>query len=238
MADDNLERVGQLLSGHRIIGRDQIALCHLRDERFAARFEDGLPRPSRNRGDGLGRPASDCAQTTQSIRERASALRAGERELRLIVAVGHNPCRLRIAHELAEAGVQFATAIHPSAVVSPSAEIAPGCFIGPLAMVGCGAHISQHAIINSGAIVEHDCNIEEGASVSPGARLAGRVRIGRGAFVGTGAVVNPRLTIGSQAIVGGGAVVTRSVDPGLLVHGVPAKPVRGVDADRDWQKLL
>lgn len=164
--------------------------------------------------------------------------RARERELRMMVAIGNNPQRLRIAHELAEAGLQFATAIHPSAVVSPSAEIAPGCFIGPLAMIGCGARIGQHAIVNSGAIVEHDCTVDDGASVSPGARLAGRVQIGRGAFVGTGAVVNPRLSIGSQAIVGGGAVVTRSVPPGMLAYGVPAKPVRPVDADCDWQKLL
>ncbi len=238
VADDNLERVGQLLGGHRIIGRDQIALCHLCDEWFAARLGDGLPRPSRNREDGPGRPASDRAQTPQSTRERASALRAGERELRLIVAIGHNPHRLRIAHELAEAGVQFATAIHPSAVVSPSAEIAPGCFIGPLAMIGCGARIGQHAIVNSGAIVEHDCTLDDGVSLSPGVRLAGRVQIRSGAFLGIGAVVNPRVTIGAGAIIGAGAVVTRSVEPGMLVHGVPAKPVRGVDADRDWQKLL
>lgn len=161
-----------------------------------------------------------------------------KRELRWIVAVGHNLCRLRLAHELADAGLQFASAIHPSAVVSPSAEIAPGCFVGPQAMIGCGARIGQHAIINSGAIVEHDCTIEDGVSISPGARLAGRVQVGEGAFIGTGAVLNPRVSIGAGTIVGAGAIVTRSVESGLLAYGTPAKPIRPIDADRDWQKLL
>lgn len=158
--------------------------------------------------------------------------------LRLIVAVGHNPQRLKIAQELAAMGLSFATAVHSSAVVSPSAEMGAGCFVGPLAMVGCGAHIGQHAIINSGAIIEHDCSIDDGASLSPGVRLAGRVRVGAGAFVGTGAVLNPRVTIGAGAIIGAGAVVTRSIDPGMVAYGVPATPIRTVDAQHDWRKLL
>jgi len=166
------------------------------------------------------------------------ARQSRERERRLIVAIGHNPHRLRIAHEMAETGMRFAAAIHPSAVVSPSAEIGPGCFIGPLAMIGCAARVGQHAIINSGAIVEHDCTIEDGVSISPGARLAGRVHVCRGAFIGAGAVLNPRVTVGAGAIVGAGAVVTRSVEPGIVTYGVPAKPIQPVEIQCDWQKLL
>ncbi|HJT34114.1 MAG TPA: acetyltransferase [Pirellulales bacterium] len=163
---------------------------------------------------------------------------ARSHEQRLIVAIGHNPQRLKIAQELAAMGLSFATVSHPSAVVSPSAEIELGCFIGPLAMVGCGARVGQHTIINSGAIIEHDCAIDDGASLSPGVRLAGRVRVGVGAFIGTGAVLNPRVTIGAGAIIGAGSVVTRSIDPGMVAYGTPAKPIRPVDAQRDWQKLL
>lgn len=159
-------------------------------------------------------------------------------EPRLIVAVGHNPQRMKIAQELAAMGLSFATVAHPSAVVSPSAEIELGCFIGPLAMIGCGARLGQHAIINSGAIIEHDCAIDDGASLSPGVRLAGRVRIGAGAFIGTGAVLNPRVTIGAGAIIGAGSLVTRSIDSGMVAYGAPAKPIRPVDAQHDWRKLL
>lgn len=190
LADDNPERVGQSLKGHRVVSRSELRSL-----------------------------APEC-------------------DLRLIVAIGHNPRRLQVARELAAERLEFASAIHPSAVVSPSAEMASGCFVGPLAMVGCGARVGRHAIINSGAIVEHDCTIDEGASLSPGVKLAGRVQVGAGAFIGTGAVLNPRVTIGPGAIVGAGAVVTRSIEPSVVAYGVPAKAIRPVDARRDWQRVL
>ncbi len=47
-----------------------------------------------------------------------------------------------------------------------------------------------------------------------------------GAMIGVGAKLLPRVRIGAGAIVGAGAVVTRDVAPGVLVMGVPAKPVQ------------
>jgi acetyltransferase-like isoleucine patch superfamily enzyme len=47
-----------------------------------------------------------------------------------------------------------------------------------------------------------------------------------GAMVGAGAILLPAITIGENAIVGAGSVVTRDVEPGAVVMGVPARPVR------------
>jgi acetyltransferase-like isoleucine patch superfamily enzyme len=44
-----------------------------------------------------------------------------------------------------------------------------------------------------------------------------------GASIGTGAVVLGGVTIGAGALVGAGAVVTRDVEPGATVAGVPAR---------------
>lgn len=46
-----------------------------------------------------------------------------------------------------------------------------------------------------------------------------------GASIGSGAVILGGLTIGAGALVGAGAVVTRSVEPGAVVVGSPARPV-------------
>jgi acetyltransferase EpsM len=156
----------------------------------------------------------------------------------VMVAIGHNEVRLRIAAELAACGARFGNVVHPSAIVLASATLADGIMLCPGAIVGSAATVGRHALINTGAIVEHDCIIEEGVSLSPGVRMAGRVRIGRAAFIGTGATLNPRITIGERAIVGSGALVTRDVRPGMLVFGVPAREVRPVDSERDWAKLL
>lgn len=155
-----------------------------------------------------------------------------------VVAVGDNRARLRIAAELAEAGARFGTLVHPSAVVASSATVDGGSVVFAGAVVQSRAQIGAHVIVNSGAIVEHDCTIEDGASLSPGCCMGGRVHVGAGAFVGVGATLCPRVVVGAGAIVGAGAVVTADVPPDSLVYGVPARVVRAVDPERDWERLL
>ena len=53
------------------------------------------------------------------------------------------------------------------------------------------------------------------------------MEIGEEAFVGAGAVLLPRITVGAGATVAAGAVVTRDVEPGATVLGVPARPAAG-----------
>jgi acetyltransferase-like isoleucine patch superfamily enzyme len=50
------------------------------------------------------------------------------------------------------------------------------------------------------------------------------VSIGRNVWIGTHAVILPGVTIGDDAVVGAGAVVTRDVEPGAVVVGIPARP--------------
>jgi sugar O-acyltransferase (sialic acid O-acetyltransferase NeuD family) len=162
----------------------------------------------------------------------------GESDRLVLVAIGRNDTRLRVAGELANAGCRFGTLIHPSAVVMPTAVIEPGAFVMAAAVVNTGAIVRAHAIVNTAALVEHDCEIGSGASLSPGVVMGGRVRIGAGAFIGTGAVLCPRVTVGARAVIGAGAVVTRDVPSGVLAYGCPARVIRPVEPDRDWPKLM
>jgi sugar O-acyltransferase (sialic acid O-acetyltransferase NeuD family) len=157
---------------------------------------------------------------------------------RVVVAIGNNLVRLRVAAGLGAAGWIFGNAVHASAVVLPSAVLGVGVCLCPGAVVGSGATVGDHALINTAAVVEHDCRIEEGASLSPGVRMGGRVTVGRAAFIGTGATLNPRVRVGAGAIVGAGAVVTDDVPPGVVAYGVPARVIRPVEPNSDWEKLL
>lgn len=51
------------------------------------------------------------------------------------------------------------------------------------------------------------------------------VKIGNRVFIGAGTIILPGVTIGDDVIIGAGAVVTKSIPPGTVASGNPAKPV-------------
>lgn len=134
--------------------------------------------------------------------------------------------RQKVFDHAVSLGLSPLTVIHPSAVISPSATIRPGACVLAAAVINAGAEIGEGALINTGAIVEHDCRIAAHAHVATGARLAGAVSVGTMAHIGAGAVIRQGLRIGDGAVVGIGAAVVRDVDAGMIVAGIPARPIR------------
>lgn len=54
----------------------------------------------------------------------------------------------------------------------------------------------------------------------------GPVTVKNRAFIGNNAIILSGIEIGERAIVGAGAVVTRSVEPDVVVAGIPARVIR------------
>jgi sugar O-acyltransferase (sialic acid O-acetyltransferase NeuD family) len=143
--------------------------------------------------------------------------------VRLVVAVGANEHRCRLAREATERGFERATVIHPMASVSRTAKIGVGSVVLAGAVVAPRAVLGEDVIVNHGATVDHDCVLESGVHLSPGVHLGGHVRVGEEAWLGAGAAVRDRVCIGSRAIVGVGAAVVNDLPPGVVAYGVPAK---------------
>lgn len=68
-----------------------------------------------------------------------------------------------------------------------------------------------------------------------GLRRFGRVVVKERAFVGYRATLLPGVTVGERAVVAAGAVVAKDVPPGVIVGGVPAKPLMTVE---EWIEKL
>ena len=146
----------------------------------------------------------------------------------IIIGVGNNEARMRLARDADDAGFWLAAAIHPRATVPRGFQMGRGTVIMAGAVVNPGTIISENIIINTGATVDHDCVIAAGAHICPGVHLASRVIVEEKAWVGIGATVISGIRIGAGAIIGAGAVVLRDVTNGTVCYGNPARFVRPV----------
>jgi UDP-perosamine 4-acetyltransferase len=139
---------------------------------------------------------------------------------------GESGPRKRAFNLVTGLGFRVVQILHPSAAVSPAATLGPGAAVMASAVVNTGSRIGVNVIINTGAIVEHDCVVDDHAHIATGSRLGGGVHVGEGSHIGIGASIRQRISIGRGSIVGAGAVVVEDVPDGMVVVGVPARPLR------------
>lgn len=146
---------------------------------------------------------------------------------RAVVAIGSNGVRRRIVEWLSHLGLEWATLVHPGAIIAPSASVGAGSVICAGAIVQAEASVGDHCIVNTGASVDHDCRVGDFVHIAPGARLSGGVSLGEGTWVGTGAAIIQYLSVGAWTMVGAGAAVVADLPDGVTAVGVPARALPG-----------
>ena len=160
-----------------------------------------------------------------------SLRRDGVRQM--IIAVGDNRQRLRLAELALEHGFSLAAAIHPQAALAAGVSIGPGSVVAAGAVINPGTRVGENVIVNTLAGVDHECHLDDGAHIGPGAHLGGNVSIGRAAQVAIGATVINQIQIGAGSLIGAGAVVVDHIPEGVEAYGVPARIVRTHDTAFD-----
>jgi serine O-acetyltransferase len=133
------------------------------------------------------------------------------------IHVSHAPKFIRRILGLGTTLLQVWIAILTSIDLPPAAEIGPGLLIPHTGFV----------VVATGSRIGRNCTLTQGVTVghSLGGRNsgAGVPVIGDRVYVGPSSVIIGDLTIGNDALVGAGAIVTRSVPPGGVVVGNPAR---------------
>lgn len=149
-----------------------------------------------------------------------------DKNYRFVIAIGNNIIRKEIVKILKIEEAQYATLVHPSAIIGSNVKIGSGSVIMAGAIINADTTIGKHAIINSGAVIEHDNMIGDFVHISPNSTLAGGIKVGEGTHIGVGASIIPQISIGEWAIVGAGAAVISNIPSHCTAVGVPAKPIK------------
>jgi len=125
--------------------------------------------------------------------------------------------------------------IHPSVIFGRYQLDKFGSVIGNIVSAGSiftnSIIVGNFGLYNLNSSIAHECIIEDFVSIMSKVTISGNVTISKGAFIGVSATIlqgspNNKLVIGEGALIGACSLVTKSVDSGITVVGVPAKDVK------------
>lgn len=152
-------------------------------------------------------------------------LKASETDIKgpMIISIGSCRARKLISERY---NVEYATAIHPDAIVSLSSTIGEGSVVMPGAIINADVKIGRHCIINTKASIDHECLIGNFVHIAPGATLSGNVEIGDESWIGVGACIKQGIKIGKNCMIGAGSVVVKDIPDNAIAYGNPCKTMR------------
>ena len=107
-----------------------------------------------------------------------------------------------------------------------------------------GMKVGKNCDLNPGLIIDYShcwlIEIGDNVTIAPNVYLLahdastkgllnltriGKITIEDSAFIGARSIIMPNVTVGQNAVVAAGSVVTKSVEPGTVVGGNPAKMI-------------
>ncbi|MDA3926049.1 MAG: NeuD/PglB/VioB family sugar acetyltransferase [Kiritimatiellae bacterium] len=145
---------------------------------------------------------------------------------KLVVGPDDPALREKIVMRYRKAGFTFAQVISSNARISRTAKLEEGVVIQAGCMISAQVSIGVFSRLNIGAHVFHESEIGDYVTLAPGSLVLGRVRIRQKSYIGSRSVVLPETFVGNQAVIGAGSVVTKDVEAGRTVVGVPAKEIK------------
>jgi len=140
------------------------------------------------------------------------------------LALGSPALKRKIVGILKAKGAEFATIIHPTAMLSEFAHYGEGFIMFPYSKLSANSNVGDFVTLLSTPI-GHDTIIGDYSVISGNCSVVRNVVIGKDVFLAAGVCIAQDVHIGDGAYLGLGAVVLKDVRPGDTVFGNPARVV-------------
>ena len=148
-----------------------------------------------------------------------------------LCAIGTPHIKQRYCALMEQKGANFATLIHPSAVIGHDVQIGEGSILGPFTQLSCDIRLGRHVAFGTHSNTAHDTRIGDFSQISGSCEINGHAILEEGVFLGSHATILPRARVGAWAYVGAASVVLRRVAPGVKVFGNPAVSIGAAPKD-------
>lgn len=122
--------------------------------------------------------------------------------------------------------VSLSNRVHVTAI--DSIHIGSGC------LFGSGVYLADH---NHGTYTGAGGSTPATAPASRPLGGGGPVRIGERVWIGDNAVIVGPVSVGDGAVIGANSVVTHDVPSGMVVAGVPARPIKHWQMSSGWERV-
>lgn len=160
--------------------------------------------------------------------EAFTAQPAASRVVTLAVAAAG--ARRKLEERCRNHGVRFLDVFAANVVRLDEVSLGEGAILCSFVCLTSNIRIGRQFHANIYSYVGHDCVIGDFVTFAPKVCCNGNVTIEDDVYVGTGAMIKQGtpeqpVVIGKGAVIGMGAVVTKSVAPGVVVVGNPARPL-------------
>ncbi len=143
-------------------------------------------------------------------------------DVEFLIANGEPINRKALYEKIKAAGFGMGTLISPYATLSPGVQVGEGCIVYDT-ILSVDVTVKENVLINTHVIVGHDAVIGANSVLSANTFIGGKTELGECVYMAPGSMAKDRITVGDNALVSLGAVLLRSVRPGAIMVGNPAR---------------